>query len=170
MLVAFLLVVGAMSAGAQDVATSFNELRSRIKIGDAVTLTDSAGRLMMGRLVYVSGDRLEIFDGTFRQFAEVDVEAISRRWHESVGTGAAWGAVIGATIGLLTMSAELSSYRAPYAIEATALFAAPGAAAGAVLARLSIHQRLVFAKSDHQFSIVPLIERNRTGAVLTARW
>jgi hypothetical protein len=93
-----LLLLGVSIAESQDVAGSLEQLRSRVKVGDEVTVTDMTGREMQGTIAELSSLSLALMVGKTRtEFAEADVETVSRR--DSRWNGTLWGLGVGAVLG-----------------------------------------------------------------------
>lgn len=99
MAVAVLLVAAVPAIEAQEMAGSFEELRSRVSVGDRVTVIDTAGRETAGRIRTLSASALALtVDGAQTDFAEADVATVSRR--DSRWNGTIWGLVAGAVLGV----------------------------------------------------------------------
>lgn len=104
--VSLVLAVGTM-AGAQDVATSFSELRLLTKAGDTVTVTDTRGREVKGRIAVLSPEQLVVTDRAGRhEWAEADVVGIRQRRPDSLLNGALIGMGVGAGIVLAAAVAD----------------------------------------------------------------
>ncbi len=96
--VLLLLVVGIPMTEAQDVAGSLEQLRSRVRVGDGVTVTDVKGREIQGTISELSSSSLALMVGKTRtELSETDLETISRR--DSRWNGTLWGLAVGAVLG-----------------------------------------------------------------------
>lgn len=93
-----LLTVLVPIAEAQDVAGSLEQLRSLVKVGDRVTVTDVTGRETTGTIAEVSSSLLGIVaGGTRTDFFESDLDTVSKR--DSRWNGTLWGLAVGAAVG-----------------------------------------------------------------------
>ena len=102
LVVAVVVLLGATpGAGAQEIAASFDQLHVLVKPGDNVTVIDAAGNETKGKLRALSSSSLELSVGeTPRLFTESEVRTVSQRRHASIKTGAKWGLLVGAGLGL----------------------------------------------------------------------
>lgn len=108
-------------ADAQDIAaTSFDQLRLLVRLGDVVTVTDASGHRIKGKLAGLTDTSLSLAGGN-RLFAEDDVEAVSRHDHAHLRTGALWGFGVGAGVGVLFAQALCEYGCGPGAYSAMAL-------------------------------------------------
>jgi hypothetical protein len=90
--------VGASTTDAQEVEGAFGPLRSRVKVGDTIIVTDVTGQETTGKITALSGAALEVsVDGARRSFSEATVATISRR--DSLWNGILWGLGVGAVLG-----------------------------------------------------------------------
>ena len=96
--VLLLPLFGVSIAEGQEVASSFEQLRSRVSVGDKVTVTDVMGREMQGTIADLSSSSLALVVGkTQTEFFEADVETVSRR--DSRWNGTLWGLGLGGVLG-----------------------------------------------------------------------
>jgi hypothetical protein len=91
---------------AQQVATSFGELKGQLRLGESVSVTDSAGRPIKGRLAALTDAALEIRFGRDSsmpplRMSEADVNNIVVERFDPVWNGALIGLAIGAGTGTL---------------------------------------------------------------------
>jgi hypothetical protein len=93
----FLASVAAASA--QTSTTSFNALAGRVEVGQAIWLTDAAGREVHGRLERLSGDGLVLKTNGLETFAAADVRRIRARGRDSLKNGTLIGLAIGGGMG-----------------------------------------------------------------------
>src|SRR5438128_606133 len=97
-----LLMAATPMAEAQQVASSFEQLRVLVKPGDTVTVAETSGRETTGKIADLSSSSLWlIVAGSRRDLAEREVDTIRQRRHGSLATGAKWGFGIGAGFGLI---------------------------------------------------------------------
>jgi hypothetical protein len=84
---------------AQEVASSLDQLRQLVKVGDTVIVTDLQGRQIRGSIAEISSSSLGLIVGGARtDFSESDLDTVSRR--DSRWNGTLWGLAIGAAVGL----------------------------------------------------------------------
>src|SRR5262249_32175539 len=108
---AFVLVL-AQVAQAQEIASSFDQLRVLVKPGDTLTLTDEGGKEFKGRLLELSSTSLAVLTGNQRRELTVDeIQRITRPQHGDAGAGAMWGAGVGAGFGVLVIAMNSPSGR-----------------------------------------------------------
>jgi len=172
-----LLCAGETSVGAQEIASSFEQLAVLVKPGDKVTLVDVTGRETKGRIGTLSPDALILLASAgSRQLAEGDVAAITRRHDDSLKNGAVIGAVAG-TAYYVTAAALLAGTDDGDVIIATAiaggvLFAGLGAAAGVGIDALISGRQVIYQKpaGRRNGSVSPAFGHGRRGAAVTVRF
>jgi hypothetical protein len=109
----FVLLVPA-PARAQELATSFDQLRVLIKSGDMLSVTDGDGKVFRGRMTGLSSSTMDLVaaDGARRALTEQDVRTIRMSRPDPLGNGAKTGFAVGAGLGLfggLAMSEEFGA-------------------------------------------------------------
>jgi hypothetical protein len=115
-------------------------------------------------------------DGQPRQFLLDDVRTISRQEHANVHKAAAWGFGAGAALGLLGLpgtECRIGAGCAATAVSLSLLLGGMGAGIGAGFAAATVHDHVIFSKpgtSNVKLSAGPIVDRNHTGVMLTARW
>lgn len=164
-ILAVLVVFVAGRAQAQELAGTLDQLRVLVKPGEQLTVTDTAGKSLRGRLTQLDDSSLVLEDGkhTYR-FGTVDIERISRRGGDSVGNGASIGLAIGAVFGA---GVAISVGETLYAIPAGLVYGGLGAGIGVGIDALIRGQRLVYVRSKTTLSLAPIISRERKGVMLT---
>ena len=91
----------AGAAAAQEPVPSFDELRSRIAVGETVYVVEASSDHVKGRVATLSDVSLTLtVDGIPRQFAPAEVNRIERRRRDSVKNGVLIGAGVGALVGI----------------------------------------------------------------------
>jgi hypothetical protein len=84
--------------------TSWPELQQRLSRGAPIAVTETAGSEVRGRLEVLSSDRLTLnVDGTSRAFDAASIREV-RRDGDSLWSGLAWGAAVGAAGAVLSDS------------------------------------------------------------------
>jgi hypothetical protein len=148
----FVLLVtgGATVAAAQETASSFHQLLVLVKPGDAVTVTDSAGRQIRGTITELSSSRLEVtVGGNRRALQEADISLIRHRRADPLDNGAKWGFGIGVAVGLLGVAAAASEvggsvgWGVPVGL---ALYGGLGAGIGAGIDATVTKEKVIFAR------------------------
>jgi hypothetical protein len=87
------------AASAQEVASSFDALASRIRVGQRIWVTDATGREVDGRLERLSIDGLVLRVDGLETFAAPDVRRVRARAPDSLKNGTLIGLGIGAGLG-----------------------------------------------------------------------
>jgi hypothetical protein len=172
--VVVLFCSGATRAEAQSVASSFEQLATRVETGDKITVVDAGGREIKGRVWKVSRDALIFGTSTGpRQLAEADVATIRQRRDDSLKNGAIIGA-ISATAFFITAGTLLSDSDGGDVIISTAiaggvLFAGMGAGAGLAIDALITRQQLIYQKpaGRRSLGVSPVFGRGRRGGAVT---
>lgn len=153
---AFALCIGtATIVQAQEVASSFEQLRLLVKPGDTVIVTDTSGQGVTGRIAELSSSSLRLLvNGSRRDVAEIEVRMIKRKEHAALGTGAKWGFAIGAAAGLAVVLAtgccnheEGGAWVLPLAV---GLYGGVGSGIGIAVSASNRTQRLVYESVPHR--------------------
>jgi hypothetical protein len=165
----------APAARAQEIATSFDQLRVLVKPGDSVTVTDAAGHETKGKIRSLSSSSLELSVGEMpRVFGESVVRTVSHHRHASLGTGAKWGFFIGAGLGALGGAGVASEYSGGEAVGwvlgGAAMYGGLGAATGVGVAALIRGPHLIYAgrpTSSSQLTVSPVLLAGRKGVAVS---
>ena len=163
-LVLAVIAVTASLAEAQRV--TFDRLALRLNQGDTVTVTDSDGRRLRGRIVDLSASTLALqTDGLRRELNRGDISAIQRRERDSLGNGAAIGFASGVAIivGLFAHHGGLD--HAGIVFFYSSLFGAAGAGIGAGLDALHEESPVIYrtAPSNRRLAVSPVVSPERQG-------
>ena len=113
-----LAMSAAATVGAQQVAQSFSELGTHLRVGDSVILTDSAGQKVRGKIATLSPASVELIvpdpriaAETQRIFRDADVQAVALRrpdpLKDGVLKGLGFGALAGAVVGAVALEHQL---------------------------------------------------------------
>jgi hypothetical protein len=172
--VCLVLCAGGTRVEAQDVASSFEQLRVLIKPGDRITVVDVTGKEADGRIEKLSADTLTLTTAAGRrELGEVDVRDVRQRRGDSLKNGAIIGAVAG-TAYFWTMAALLSDSDGGDVIVGTAvaggvLFAGMGAAAGAGIDALIKGKEVIYRRRSREgrLNVSPLLAHGRRGVSVT---
>lgn len=158
--VGLVLAVGTM-AGAQEVATSFSELRLLTRTGDRVTVTDTRGRQVKGRVALLSPEHLVVTDSSGRhEWTESDVVGIRQRRPDSLLNGTLIGMGVGAGIVLVSAIAEdVSGPDADWYVLGAVIYGGIGAAIGVGIDVINKDEQDVFrhAPPRAQVRLQPLL-------------
>jgi len=115
-------------AAAQDPVRSFDQLNTRLKVGDTVWVTDASGREVKGKIEALGSTSLTLSGGDRRTFEGSDVRTIVERPHDSLKFGTLLGLGIGLGTGIaLLLAAEGDSEGAALGL---AMLGGMGAAIG----------------------------------------
>jgi hypothetical protein len=148
-LVVFALLSGNGFAEAQELATSFNQLRVLVKPGDTITVTDTVGREVRGSIAELSDTSLVLLVGGNRRDMPADeVSVIRQRRPDSLANGAKWGLGIGVGLGLLGVAAVASEDDVSdvgFAVLGVLLYGAMGAGIGVGIDAMISSDQVIFA-------------------------
>ena len=170
--VAALLVLIASTAQAQELAGTFDQLRVLTKPGDTLTVTDTSGNRIRGKLsqLLTSSMVLDV-SGALRQLQATDVDKIEKRGSDSLKNGALIGLGIGSGLGVAVLSAIAADDGiSPWMAIGALTYGGIGAGIGVGVDALIEGQRVIYAGSRPQISklsISPILTRDRKGVMLS---
>lgn len=153
------------SAGAQTPAHSFEELQRLLKVRQTVVVTDESGREVKGRVEQVSAASLTVGGRTF-----TDTTVREIRLPDPLRNGILIGAAIGT--GLATWDYMIDPSEPGNAVIFTVAIGL-GTAIGAGIDALRVKGGpLLYAapRQRAELRVVPLLDRNRKGALLCIRF
>jgi hypothetical protein len=175
--VAQLFVLGVSIAEGQELAGSFEQLRSRVSVGDNVIVADVMGREVRGTITDISVSSLVLVVGKDRiEFVEADVETVSRR--DSRWNGTLWGLGTGAVLGALMDKGLVEEYgrediqvgeSVAFIVEASGI----GAGVGFAVDALIKGRRVVYMRSPSTrgtASVSPMWGPSRRGILVSLRF
>jgi len=167
-----LTIVG--TADAQELASSFDQLRVVVKSGDVLAVTGGDGHLFRGRLVSLSASTMDLIaaDGTRRALGEEDVRTIRISRPDSLGNGAKTGFAVGGGLGLLAGLAFLHEFGGESFIvvaEVAALYGGLGAGIGVGIDALISSNDVIFFRPGGKATlrVAPILGRQARGMRLT---
>ena len=170
------LIFAATSAQAQELAGTFEQLRVLVKAGDTVTVTDTAGQPVRGKLINLSSSSLSLnVSGTNREFQKANVNTITKRGSDSLKNGALIGMAVGgglAAVGIALMAAE-GEADAGLIAGAALIYSGIGAGIGAGIDALVEGQRVIYANPGSpaaRLSVVPVLRGPRKGVLVSLRF
>jgi hypothetical protein len=139
-LAAVLIILLPVVTAAQEPVKSFDQLNTRLKVGDTVWVTDVQGREVKGKIRELGPLSLVIDSGGPRMLASADVRLVQERHADSKKDKALIGLTVGAgggfLLGVVLADALDESGSDLSSSESAALFAALGAGVGAGLGAL----------------------------------
>ena len=121
-------------AGAQEPVKSFDQLNTRLKVGDTIWVTDAQGLEVKGKIQGLAAASLTLEARTPLSFAASDVRVIQERRPDSVKNGALIGMGAGgavAIVSMLTLDFEGCTFGCAAAV--LGYFGAIGAGVGALV-------------------------------------
>lgn len=174
---ALLLGIAVMPAvaSAQGIAKTLDELRLLTRVGETVTVTDTAGREAGGRITSLSADAIVLrVNGQPREWKEGDIATIRQRKSDSLGNGALWGLGIGAGLAAVAIaSSDLESGDEGWVVLGMAVYGGIGAAIGVGVDALITRPHVIYEKpgtATARWRVAPIVSRTRQGARLMVRF
>ena len=170
------LVLAPVAATAQEPVTSFDQLNTRLKVGDTVWVTDAQGREIKGQVQGLDAASLKLTARTPLSFAAADVRVIQERRPDSVKNGALIGMGAGMAVGIVSML-TLDFEGCTFGCVAAVLGYSGGIGAGVgalVDAMIPGNKQAVYRAPGSQptvrLSLAPLITRARKGVAVSVRF
>ena len=175
----FLLMMGmALPARAQVAASSFDELRSALKLrkAESVQITDNTGKKFDAKIAEISDHTISVTDGGVRrQLSELDVREITHYRHGNARKGALIGLGVGAGFGALAVVLTCHPLEllpcGGWALVSAAAWGGIGAGIGAPIAYVSGRHETVFARphtsSNPGLAVSPIISKDKKGVNLS---
>jgi hypothetical protein len=151
-------------------AKSLTELKERVKIGELLSVTDSSGREVKGRLLDISTDALKLdLRAGPRTYAEHEIGLVQRP--DTLWKGALIGAAVGGGIAIVDYSIDPSE---PKNAVISVCLIGVGAAVGAGIDALIGGPRTLFVRFGERraarFSVLPFVSPNGQGVTVSARF
>jgi hypothetical protein len=173
--VATALMSCAPTARAQGIASTLRELQLLVRAGETVTVTDTQGREVHGRIETLSPSVLVISDRSGRhEWTDADVAIIRQRQSDSLGNGALIGLAVGAGLGLAggIATAEAGGDDAGWVAMATLVYGGLGASIGVGIDALIRRESVIFhsATPRPQVTLLPMLTPTRQGILLSVRF
>ena len=164
-------------AGAQEPVKSFDQLNTRLKVGDTVWVTDAQGREVKGKIRDLSATSLLLdAGGTPQDLQAARVATIQLQPKDSLKNGVLWGALAGFAGGalscLLNPQCAGDEAGAGMATGLAIVGAAAGAGIGAGVDAAIKGPRLVIyrgagTRSAARFSLAPVITPRHRGVAVS---
>jgi hypothetical protein len=172
---AVVLAVGIpITTEAQEVASSLDELRQLVRVGDTVSVTDLQGRQTQGRIAEISSSSLGLMVGETRtDFSEDDLDTVSRR--DSRWNGTLWGLAVGAAIGVSFEKGLADEYgREDIGYGSVVVpFAGLGAGVGFAVDAMIKGRRIIYtsrASATKNATVAPVWNSRRKGIFVSLRF
>ena len=164
-------------AAAQEPVTSFDQLNTRLKIGDTIYVTDAQGREIKGKIRELTLSAMMLDrDGSTTMKAD-DVRLVTQRKGHPIGKGALWGLGLGAAAGAvigLTYDDDCSDCWSTGGVAAAlaGIFGGMGAGAGAIAGALVPGKEVVVyrapgASASARLSFAPVITPRSKGLAVS---
>jgi len=159
---------------AQEPVERFDQLNTRLKIGDKVYVTDTLGRERQGKVLALTPSSVTLDSGGRQTLSISEVSLVEDRRPDSLKHGALIGLAVGAAVGAGIAAAVCSSEECDAGGLAlgVGLYAAMGAGIGTGIdAMIPGRKRVVYqvAKGDGSasFRLTPVITPRRQGIALS---
>lgn len=162
--------------------TPADDIRSRVKEGQEVVVTDAQGREVSGRIRDLSGDRLRLEKRkTTTDIPFADVIKIDRP-RDGLGNGAGTGFMVGAGLGLLAIVMEdnracdptaffdCSNINAAGYTVGTLFFGGLGSAIGVGIDALIRRDPQLYRRGGPRVTLAPALNRGSRGVALSVSW
>ena len=165
-----LVLLVAPQAQAQQLASTFDQLRVLLKQNDTLTITDTSGQRLRGKVSTVSSSRLVLdVSGTVREFQNSEVEEIRMRRPDPLGNGALTGMAIGAGLAVAAVASQASGSELGWIPLAALVYGGIGAGIGVGVDALIERDRVIYARSTSSISITPVFGNKRPGVFVSVR-
>lgn len=140
-------------AEAQGVANSLNELRLLVRPGDRVTITDTRGTDVTGRVEALSPTSIRLMVGDQpRAWQEGEIAVIRQRRADSLGNGALWGLGVGVGLAALAVAAiGVDNADVGWAAAAVAFYGGVGAGVGVGVDALIQRRQVIYEPPSPSF-------------------
>lgn len=163
-----LLVAGPVQA--QELASTFDQLRVLLKHDDLLTITDRSDRRLRGRLSQLSSTRLVLdLSGSQREFTANDIDTIEMRKADPLGNGALIGMAIGAGLASAAVVSQTSGGRIGWTPLVALAYGGIGSGIGACVDALVERDRVIYARSSSSISITSVFGKRRPGVFVSVR-
>jgi hypothetical protein len=153
------------SAGAQTAAHSFEDLQRMLKVRETVVVSDESGRQVKGKVEKLSSHSITVGGRTFSDAVVTEIRLLDPLWN---------GMLIGAAIGtgLATWDYMIDPSEPGNAVIFTAAIGIGSALGAGVDALRKKGGRLLYAwaRPRTEIRLLPLLERDRRGALLYIRF
>jgi hypothetical protein len=169
---ALALVRGSAAAQGQQ-AVDFSELRSIVQPGHAVSVTDTAGRIVTGSVTLLTASALELEGPRARHwtFRATDILRVTDRPEDSLRNGVLWGLGIGWAASTVPLVADGASV--VHAVSFGIVTGLLGALVGSVVDDMRHDKRVLFEAPRNRASVsvqMPIGQAGGAAAVIEVRF
>ena len=176
-LACFLLASLPTLSAAQEPVQSFDQLNTRLKVGDTVYVTDAHGREIKSKIRDLNSSALTLDQDGDTAYAADDVRQITQRRSKPVGKGALWGLGAGAIGGAVIVGgmASLDDCNgcsvAGFALGGAVICGGIGVGVGALIGSMKSGKEMVVYRApgtsgNARLSLAPVITRRTKGAAV----
>ena len=174
-LAAVLLVLLPGLAAAQEPVRSFDQLNTRLKVGDTIRVTDAQGREMSGKLRAISASAITLGEGPGRESLGPASAKSRRRGAIESGRfalyGLALGFAAGAVVGAVSSSGCESDCISNEWLAVGGIFGGIGAGTGAIIGAFvagpeMLIYRALGASGSARLSLAPVITPRTKGVAV----
>jgi len=164
-----LLLTLALPAAGQELAGTLDQLRVLVKVGDTLTVTDTAGRPTRGMVTGLSSSALELaVSGQKQTFTDNDITSIRHRRRDSLRNGTLIGLGVGVGVAALGVAgvAATEGMNPGLAAGIIGSYAGLGAAIGVGIDAAIRSTQLIYARpgpAPRSVVLKPMFGRGRTG-------
>jgi hypothetical protein len=166
-----LLLLMTASAGAQELASTFDQLRVLVGPGDTLTVTQTSGSRVRGKLSQLSPSSLVLnVSGTLREFQSTEVDRIEKRGADSLNNGALTGMAIGGGLAAVALGIGQSGFEPGWVAVAALVYGGIGAGIGAGVDALIEGPRIIYAGPRVRkttVSVSPILRGQRKGILFS---
>jgi hypothetical protein len=164
-----LVLIVAQTAQAQELATTFDQLRVLLKQDDTLTVTDSGGQRLRGKLSRLSSGLLILnISGAMREFHAGEIHTIQMRKADPLGNGALTGLAIGAGLAA-AVALQPTGGGLGWIPLLAVVYGGIGSGIGAGVDALIERDRVIYARSSPSISIAPVFGNRRPGVFVAVR-
>ena len=168
--VMLIVLLPAVSA-AQEPVKSFDQLNTRLRVGDTVWVTDAQGREVKGKIASLGVDALALDAGGTKLFSASDVRRVEEPRSDSLLNGAIIGAIPGALLGL-TMGNFSGEWRGGDAAVGALICGGIGAGIGLGIDALITGQKQVVYRApgvsgSARLSLMPVLTPGAKGVAVS---
>jgi hypothetical protein len=176
---AFILVLAAWLesgvANAQQ-ARSFEQLQMLVRQNDRITVTETGGPMIVGRVVELTDSTLQISTANaVRELSERDVLRITDRRPDSVGNGAKYGAIVGAILGAVgAIAFAVDDYEdcTGCVVASVPIYTALGIGTGVAIDAMIVRERTIFTglPTSARVFAKPVLSASNRGLSIGVSW
>lgn len=169
------LWAGASTAEAQGVAGTLRELQLLVRPGEKVTVTDTRGHEVRGRIETLTSSALVIeYQSERLEWTEAEITSVRQVRNDSLANGALIGLAAGAGFGLVgSLVSDASEDDSGWVALATAFYGGLGAGIGVGVDAMIRKESVIFRPMGlprAELRLVPLVGPSRQGVLVSLRF